>query len=75
MDETNLFGQRIYELRKQKQLNQKQLGEAVGLSHKAISTIESGTRGTTIDMSPPITSWESPTTPPGGANNSLSLPL
>ena len=48
MDETNLFGQRIYELRKQKQLNQKQLGEAVGLSHKAISTIESGTRGTTI---------------------------
>ena len=49
MDETNLFGQRIYELRKQKQLNQKQLGEAVGLSHKAISTIESGTRGTTID--------------------------
>lgn len=49
MDETNLFGQRIYELRKQKQLNQKQLGEAVDLSHKAISTIESGTRGTTID--------------------------
>ena len=49
MDETNLFGQRIYELRKQKQLNQKQLGEAVGLSHKAISNIESGTRGTTID--------------------------
>ena len=49
MDETNLFGQRIYELRKQKQLNQKQLGEAVGLSHEAISTIESGTRGTTID--------------------------
>ena len=34
MDETNLFGQRIYELRKQKQLNQKQLGEAVDLSHK-----------------------------------------
>ena len=36
-------------LRKARQLSQKQLGEEVGLSHKAISTIESGTRGTTIE--------------------------
>ncbi len=49
MSETNVFGARLLQLRKQKGINQKQLGEAVGLSHKAISTIESGTRGTTID--------------------------
>ena len=49
MSETNVFGARLLQLRKQKVINQKQLGEAVGLSHKAISTIESGTRGTTID--------------------------
>ena len=49
MDEINLIGERLYQLRKARQLSQKQLGDEVGLSHKAISTIESGTRGTTID--------------------------
>ena len=49
MQDQNFFGRRVYELRKQRQLNQKQLGEKIGLSHKAISTIESGVRGTTID--------------------------
>ena len=49
MDEINLVGERLYQLRKARQLSQKQLGDEVGLSHKAISTIESGTRGTTID--------------------------
>lgn len=49
MDKQNIFGERIYRLRKANGLSQKELGEAVGLSHKAISTIESGTRGTTVD--------------------------
>ena len=40
---------RLYELRTSRSLNQKQLGEIVGLSHKAISTIESGSRYTTIE--------------------------
>ena len=49
MDKQNIFGERIYRLRKANGLSQKELGEAVGLSHKEISTIESGTRGTTVD--------------------------
>lgn len=49
MDYMPFFSQRIYELRKQRGLSQKELGEAVGLSHKAISTIESGSRSTTIE--------------------------
>lgn len=49
MDKQNIFGERIYQLRKANGLSQRELGEAVGLSHKAISTIESGTRGTTVD--------------------------
>ena len=43
------FGKRLYELRTSRSLKQKQLGEIVGLSHKAISTMESGTRYTTIE--------------------------
>lgn len=49
MKEKNIFGTRILALRKKEGLSQAQLGEKVGLSHKAISTIESGVRGTTID--------------------------
>ena len=49
MDYMPFYSQRIYELRKQRGLSQKELGEAVGLSHKAISTIESGSRSTTIE--------------------------
>ena len=49
MDYMPFFSQRIYELRKQRGLSQKEIGEAVGLSHKAISTIESGSRSTTIE--------------------------
>lgn len=40
---------RIKSLRKQKEMQQKQLGDAVGLSMQAISDIESGRRSTTID--------------------------
>ncbi len=49
MEYMHYFSQRIYELRKKNNLSQKELGEAVGLSHKAISTIESGSRSTTIE--------------------------
>ena len=49
MDYMPFFSQRVYELRKQRGLSQKELGAAVGLSHKAISTIESGLRATTIE--------------------------
>ena len=49
MDYTQFFSKRIFNLRKQRGLSQKELGEAVGLSHKAISTIESGARSTTIE--------------------------
>lgn len=49
MDYTLIFSQRISELRKQRGFTQKELGEAVGLSYKAISTLESGTRSTTIE--------------------------
>lgn len=49
MDYTQFFSKRIYNLRKHRGLSQKELGEAVGLSHKAISTIESGARSTTIE--------------------------
>lgn len=44
-----ILAQRVFELRKSAHINQKELGEAVGLSHKAISTLESGTRSTTIE--------------------------
>ena len=75
MDEINLVGERLYQLRKARQLSQKQLGDEVGLSHKAISTIESGTRGTTIEKLVLLAKYfhvstdyllASPTTPPGG---------
>ena len=49
MKELQIFSERLFQLRTQCNLSQKQLGEAIGLSHKAISTLESGTRGTTIE--------------------------
>ena len=39
----------LYELRKQRGLSQKELGEIVGLTHKSISTIESGLSSTSIE--------------------------
>ena len=44
-----VFKDRVRALRKSMNLNQQELGEALGLSQKAISTIESGSRGTTIE--------------------------
>jgi len=49
MEQENIFGERVLGLRKAKGLTQKELGEAVGLSYKAISTIESGSRGTSVE--------------------------
>ena len=49
MENMQLFSRRVYELRKKSGLSQKELGEAVGLSHKAISIIESGARSTSIE--------------------------
>ena len=40
---------RACELRKAAGLSQRELGEVLGLSQNAISTIESGSRGTTIE--------------------------
>ena len=45
----NQFSQRLLLLRKQSGLNQAQLGEIIGLSNKAICTLENGTRETTFE--------------------------
>ena len=49
MAEENIFAARIFALRTERHLSQKELGATVGLSHKAISTMETGTRGTSIE--------------------------
>ena len=49
MDKENIFGERVYLLRKQAGLSQKQLGVVLGLSNKAICTMEGGSRGATIE--------------------------
>lgn len=49
MKTTILFEKRLRELRRQAGLNQKQLGEQLGLTDNAISMMERGNRGTTIE--------------------------
>jgi len=49
MDFETFLSQRVFELRKEANLSQKALGEAIGLSHKAISTLESGARGISVE--------------------------
>ena len=49
MRELEIFAERVRVLRKQRGMSQKELGEAIGLSHKSISTIESGSRTTTLE--------------------------
>jgi len=49
MEVEKIFGERIRKLRTQNKLTQKQLGEVVGLTHKSISTIESGICATTLE--------------------------
>ena len=48
MNFEEIFAARVHELRLKKGISQRQLGEAIGLSHKAISTIESGSRHSSI---------------------------
>ena len=49
MQKVILFAQRLFSLRKQAGLSQKQLGEIIGVSNKAICTMENGTRETTFE--------------------------
>lgn len=49
MEYNDIFAKRVFELRKARGISQERLGKAVGLSRKAISTIESGARSTTIE--------------------------
>lgn len=49
MTKENLFAQRLLQLRKQAGLSQKELGEVIGVSNKAICTMETGTRETTFE--------------------------
>jgi len=49
MEKQNIFSNRVLEQRMKIGLKQVELGEKIGLSHKAISTIESGKRGTSIE--------------------------
>lgn len=49
MKTTILLSDRVFQLRKKAGLTQEDLGEVLGLTHKSISTVESGKRKTTID--------------------------
>ena len=49
MQKKILFAQRLSLLRKQAAISQKQLGEVIGLSNKAICTLENGTRETSFE--------------------------
>ena len=44
-----IFGERLRELRQEAGLQQKELGEQIGLTSNAIGMMERGHRGTTID--------------------------
>ena len=49
METGKIFAQRIQTLRIQRGLKQREVGEAVGLTQKAISTMESGLRQTSFE--------------------------
>ena len=44
MNVNEIFAERVYELRVKRGLTQRELGTAIGLTHKSISTIESALR-------------------------------
>ncbi len=50
MFDKNIFSQRLRSLRKGKNLNQNQLGQAVGLTQFAISKIERSERAASIEV-------------------------
>lgn len=49
MEYRQFLSKRVYEHRKRLDLTQAELGAEVGLSHKSISTIESGDSSTSIE--------------------------
>lgn len=49
MSAAELLGARVRELRKERGLTQKALGELLGVTHVAVSYLESGTNGCTLD--------------------------
>lgn len=49
MQKLVIFNERLSLLRKQAGISQKQLGEVIGLSNKAICTMENGTRETSFE--------------------------
>ena len=49
MEIKDIFGSRVLELRNKMSLSQGELGAKIGLTHKAISTIASGKRGTSFE--------------------------
>lgn len=49
MEYRQFLSKRVYECRKRLGLTQAQLGTEIGLSHKSISTIESGDSSTSIE--------------------------
>ena len=49
MQNLDIFAFRVKKLSTQRQLSQKEVGEAIGLTAKSICTIESGFRVTTIE--------------------------
>ena len=49
MEKFILFDKRLSLLRKQAGISQKQIGDVIGLSNKAICTMENGTRETTFE--------------------------
>ena len=48
MEKGTIFGERLCQLRKQAGLSQRELGKVIGVSNKAICTMELGTRETTF---------------------------
>lgn len=49
MKTTILLKERVYQLRTQAGMSQKQLGEILNLTATSVSTLESGSRSTTIE--------------------------
>ncbi|MCI9057044.1 MAG: helix-turn-helix transcriptional regulator [Oscillospiraceae bacterium] len=49
MNVNEIFAERVYELRVKRGLTQRELGTAIGLTHKSISTIESALRTTSFE--------------------------
>ncbi len=46
----NNFGKRLYELRKEKELTQRQVAQALSVSERTVSYWESGQRECSLDM-------------------------